>query len=68
VRAVVVARDGAGVSEAEIIEHCRQRIASYKKPTSVVFVAALPRTAVGFVDRAAVDAGHGGGGYPGAGV
>ena len=68
VRAVVVAREGADVSEAEIIEHCRQRIASYKKPTSVVFVAALPRTAVGFVDRAAVDAGHGGGGYPGAGV
>jgi hypothetical protein len=30
-----------------------------------VFVDALPRDAVGFVDRTAVDDAHGGGGYPG---
>jgi long-chain acyl-CoA synthetase len=40
-------------------------MASYKKPSEVAFVDALPRTPTGFVDRAAVDAGFGGGGYPG---
>jgi long-chain acyl-CoA synthetase len=67
VRAVVVARAGETPTEADIVEHCRARIASYKKPSSVVFVDALPRTGPGFVDRDAVDAAHGGGGYPGAG-
>jgi acyl-CoA synthetase (AMP-forming)/AMP-acid ligase II len=67
VRAVVVRDAGSDVTESDIVEHCRQRIASYKKPSSVVFVSALPRTGQGFVDRDAVDADHGGGGYPGAG-
>ena len=47
-----------------IIEHCRQAIASYKKPRAVEFVDALP--AGGFaVDYDALDAQFGGGGYPG---
>jgi acyl-CoA synthetase (AMP-forming)/AMP-acid ligase II len=65
VRAVVVLCEGATADEAELIEHCRDRIASYKKPRSVVFTDALPRTATGLVDRDAVDAAFGGGGYPG---
>jgi long-chain acyl-CoA synthetase len=65
VRAVVVLRDGASADEAELIEHCRDRIASYKKPRSVVFADALPRTGTGLVDRDAVDDAFGGGGYPG---
>lgn len=67
VKAVVVLRGGAEATAEEIIEHCRERIASYKKPRSVEFVASLPRTPVGLVDRDAVDLAHGGGGYPGAG-
>ena len=39
---------GAG-AEAELIEHCRERLASYKKPSAVVFVDALPRNAAGKV-------------------
>jgi fatty-acyl-CoA synthase len=39
---------GAG-TEAELIEHCRERLASYKKPSAVVFVDALPRNAAGKV-------------------
>jgi acyl-CoA synthetase (AMP-forming)/AMP-acid ligase II len=31
----------------DIIAHCRQSIASYKKPKYVVFVDAMPRNAVG---------------------
>jgi long-chain acyl-CoA synthetase len=65
VKAVVVLEAGATVTEAELIDHCRARMASYKKPSEVVFVDALPRTPVGFVDRAAVDGQFGGGGYPG---
>jgi long-chain acyl-CoA synthetase len=67
VKAVVVVKDGEVVTEDEIIGHCRERIASYKKPRTVEFASALPRTAIGAVDRDAVDAAHGGGGYPGAG-
>jgi acyl-CoA synthetase (AMP-forming)/AMP-acid ligase II len=43
VKAFVVLASGASANEAEIIEFCRQSIASYKKPKSVEFVASLPR-------------------------
>jgi acyl-CoA synthetase (AMP-forming)/AMP-acid ligase II len=36
-------------TEAEIIEWCRDRLASYKKPTSVVVIGQLPRNASGKV-------------------
>ena len=65
VKAVVVLVDDAAATADELIDHCRQRIASYKKPSEVVFVDSLPKLPIGFVDRAAVDAAHGGGGYPG---
>jgi len=51
VRAIVVVREGAQASEAQIIEHCRTRIASYKKPRSVVFIAELPRLTTGKVNK-----------------
>ncbi len=35
VHAIVMRRPGASVTEAEIIEHCRERIANYKTPRSV---------------------------------
>jgi long-chain acyl-CoA synthetase len=66
VKAVVVpAEGGDGVSAEEIIEHCRARIASYKKPKTVEFIDALPRTAAFGKDYDALDARFGGGGYPG---
>jgi len=65
VKALVVLKPGAGAASEELIEHCRARIASYKKPRFVVFVDALPRTAGGALDYKALDAAHGGGGYPG---
>ncbi len=39
VHAVVVAKEDAKVSEAELISYCRERLASYKCPKSVEFVA-----------------------------
>ena len=65
VKAVVVLHEGVTVTDAELVEHCRAQIASYKKPRSVEFVTVLPRTALGIVDRDALDAAYGGGGYPG---
>ena len=65
VKAVVVLKPGAQASAPALVDHCRQHIASYKKPRHVVFVDALPRTPHGAVDYAALDAAHGGGGYPG---
>lgn len=65
VKAIITLKPGASVSAEELIEHCRARIASYKKPRFIAFADVLPRTASGTVDYKALDAGHGGGGYPG---
>jgi acyl-CoA synthetase (AMP-forming)/AMP-acid ligase II len=65
VKALVVLEDGASVTAEELIEHCRGLIASYKKPRIVETVDAIPRVGP-FPDYDALDAAHGGGGYPGA--
>ncbi len=49
VKALVVRRDGAGVSADAIIEFCRVNLASYKKPQSVEFLHTLPKNAYGKV-------------------
>jgi acyl-CoA synthetase (AMP-forming)/AMP-acid ligase II len=49
VKAVVVARPGHAVTEEELIGHCRNHLASYKKPQSVDFVEELPKNAYGKV-------------------
>ena len=49
VRAVVVASPGHAVDERDVIEYCRQRLASFKKPESVVVVGELPRNPMGKV-------------------
>ena len=49
VRAVVVPAAGREVDEAELIEHCRSSLASFKRPESVVTVDELPRNAMGKV-------------------
>jgi long-chain acyl-CoA synthetase len=64
VTAIVVLHDGHDVTADDLIDHCRARIASYKKPRAVEFVDALPRA--GFaVDYDELDRRFGGGGYPG---
>jgi fatty-acyl-CoA synthase len=49
VHAVVVAHAGAAVVEAELVAWCRDRIAGYKRPRTVVFINDddMPRTATG---------------------
>ncbi len=49
VRAIVVLKNGESAVEAEIMEFCRQRLSSFKKPESVVFCEELPRNPLGKV-------------------
>ncbi len=46
VKAIVTRKD-ADLTEEAIIEHCRQHLASYKCPTSVDWMAAIPRNPSG---------------------
>jgi acyl-CoA synthetase (AMP-forming)/AMP-acid ligase II len=45
--AVVQTRSGAQVSAEELIAHCKDHLASYKKPKRVIFVPELPKNAAG---------------------
>ena len=49
VSALVVKKDLAEVSAEEIIEYCKDHLASYKKPQSVEFLPSLPKNAYGKV-------------------
>ncbi|MGN6474604.1 MAG: class I adenylate-forming enzyme family protein, partial [Mycobacteriales bacterium] len=51
IKAIVVRAPGADCSEADLIAHCKQRMAGYKAPTSIDFVDAIPRTATGKVQK-----------------
>jgi long-chain acyl-CoA synthetase len=65
VKAVVVLAEGAAVSAQDIIDHVRGEIASYKKPSHVEFVEAIPKK--GYTpDYDLLDESYGGGAYPGA--
>ncbi|WP_042693104.1 AMP-binding protein [Azospirillum sp. B506] len=45
--AFIVPRAGCSVTEQEIVEHCRGRLARFKTPKRIVIANALPRTASG---------------------
>ena len=51
VTALVVLKDGAEATEQELIDHCRERLAHYKCPTSVDFREELARTATGKLQK-----------------
>ncbi len=49
--AAVVLEGGSTVSERELMDWCRSRLAGYKVPRAIRFVSALPRTASGKLQR-----------------
>ncbi len=49
VRAVIVLKKGEAMTAEEVIEYCKNHLASYKKPRSVEFVESLPRNPSGKV-------------------
>lgn len=68
VKAIVVANRNAVLTETDLLAHCREHLASYKKPKFLVIQAdPLPRAGAN-VDYQLLDRLHGGGGYPGEGT
>jgi len=51
IKALVVLAPGTEASEADLIAHCKSRLAGYKSPTSVEFRDAIPRTATGKIQK-----------------
>jgi acyl-CoA synthetase (AMP-forming)/AMP-acid ligase II len=49
--AVVVRAPGSDIDEAGVIEYAKANLASYKKPTRVVFIDQMPRTVAGKLAR-----------------
>jgi acyl-CoA synthetase (AMP-forming)/AMP-acid ligase II len=54
VKAVCVCRYGHELDAQDLIEFVGRRIARFKKPKHVTFIARLPRTAAGQIDRQAI--------------
>jgi long-chain acyl-CoA synthetase len=54
VKAVIALKPGFNnaIDEAALIEFCRPRLAGYKRPRSIDFVAELPKNAAGKIDKA----------------
>jgi malonyl-CoA/methylmalonyl-CoA synthetase len=50
--AVIVPRNNATVTSEELIQFCREKLAPYKSPKSIVFRNDLPRNAMGKVQKA----------------
>ncbi|MET0660659.1 MAG: o-succinylbenzoate--CoA ligase, partial [Steroidobacteraceae bacterium] len=58
--AFIVLRTGASVAEKELREFCRSRLAHFKTPQKFEFVAELPKTATGKIQKFVLRQGRGG--------
>ncbi|WP_159729553.1 acyl-CoA synthetase [Methylosinus sp. Ce-a6] len=54
IKAYVIPRDGATLGEEDILAHCAEHLAAYKRPRQVVFLDCLPRNRNGKLMRAAL--------------
>ena len=52
VKAVIVLREGMACTGREILEHCQDKLAGFKRPKSISFVPALPKNITGKVLKA----------------
>lgn len=57
IKACIVARPGAQLNKEEIDKFCESRLADYKRPRQIEFVAELPRNALGKVLKRALRGG-----------
>ncbi len=60
VKAFVVVRKGRKVSESELADFCRNRLASFKRPEQIEFIDALPKNPLGKILRKELRAPTGG--------
>jgi long-chain acyl-CoA synthetase len=56
VKAYVALKPGAQLARAELEAYCKERLVKYKLPKHIEFVAALPKTGVGKIDKLALKA------------
>jgi acyl-CoA synthetase (AMP-forming)/AMP-acid ligase II len=56
IRAVVTLRDGAQLTEQDVLRHCAARLENFMVPQSVVFMASLPKTGTGKINKRLVAA------------
>ncbi len=54
IKAYVVLKPGAESTAEELLAHCGDHLAKYKLPVSVEFLAELPKTTVGKIDKKAL--------------
>ena len=50
-KAFVILKPGRTITEAELLDHVRSRIARYKAPREIEFVDALPKTSTGKIQK-----------------
>ena len=51
IKAVVTLRDGAALTEQDVLRHCSQRLESFMVPKLVEFRTAMPKTSTGKIDK-----------------
>lgn len=51
---IVVKAPGKEVSESELLDYCRDKLADYKRPKRIDFVSSLPKTVYGKFDKKVV--------------
>jgi fatty-acyl-CoA synthase len=56
VKAMIVLRKGKSLSEGTILAHCKARLGGMKSPKTVEFLAEIPKTPAGKIDRKALRA------------
>ena len=49
--AIVAVKPGLELTEAQVIAHCREKLARFKCPSRIMFIDALPRNATGKVHK-----------------
>ncbi|KAB2876638.1 MAG: AMP-binding protein [Burkholderiaceae bacterium] len=54
VKAVLALRDGMQLDEAAVIKHCQRRLERFMVPKHVAFVAELPKTSTGKINKRAL--------------
>lgn len=59
-RAIVVLKPGAEQLDGALLDYCRQHLARYKVPKSVVYTDALPTTGAGKIDKRLLQERYGG--------
>ena len=51
VKAFIVLKDNESLTQGEIIEYCKEKLASYKVPREIEFLTELPKSAIGKILR-----------------